>query len=228
MCLGMFLLGFVLYGTLRDSWTLFTIFFPLWGKFSSIISSNIFSVPFFFSSSSETPIIQMLVHLILSQKSMKLSSILFILFPLFYSQELFPLFYIPGHLSVLLPLILLLIPSIEFLISFIVFLIIVCLLFSSSRSLLNVSCISSILVQDFGSSLLSLLWILFRVDCLFPLHFFGLVCFYLAFSSALCFPVFSFDLTYCVWGLLFTGCTFIVPIGFCGCTQWVRLVQCVV
>ena len=36
---------------------------------------------------------------------------------------------------------------------------------------------------DFGSSLLSLLWILFQVDCLFHLHLFGLVGFYLAPSS---------------------------------------------
>ena len=48
MCLGVFLLGFVLYGTLYVSWTWVAIFFPLLGKFSTIISSNIFSVPFFF------------------------------------------------------------------------------------------------------------------------------------------------------------------------------------
>ena len=50
--------------------------------------------------------------------------------------------------------------------------------------------------EDFGSSLLSLLWILFQVDCLFPIHLFGLVVFYLAPSSAVCFSVFSFCLTY--------------------------------
>ena len=38
--------------------------------------------------------------------------------------------------------------------------------------------------------------------------------FYLAPSSAVCFCVFSFCLTYCVWGLLFTGCRFVVPIVF--------------
>ena len=56
--------------------------------------------------------------------------------------------------------------------------IIVCLLFSSSRSFLNVSCI--FYFQDLGSSLLSLLWIIFQVDCLFPPHLFGLLGFYLA------------------------------------------------
>ena len=38
--------------------------------------------------------------------------------------------------------------------------------------------------------------------------------FYLASSSAAYFSVFSFCLTYFVWGLLFTGCRFIVPIVF--------------
>ena len=51
--------------------------------------------------------------------------------------------------------ILLLIPYREFLISFIVLFISVCLLFSSSRSLLNVSCIFSILLPRF--------WIIFSI-----------------------------------------------------------------
>uniref|UniRef100_A0A8C9CTW2 Uncharacterized protein n=1 Tax=Phocoena sinus TaxID=42100 RepID=A0A8C9CTW2_PHOSS len=55
MCLGMFLLGFILYGTLCAYWTLLSISFPILGKFTTIISSNIFSVPFFFSSAPGTP-----------------------------------------------------------------------------------------------------------------------------------------------------------------------------
>ena len=43
-----------------------TISFTMLGKFSTIISSKIFSYPFFYSSSSGIPIIQMLVHLIVS------------------------------------------------------------------------------------------------------------------------------------------------------------------
>ena len=58
MCLGMFLLGFLLYASLWASWTWLTIYFSMLGKFSTIISSKIFSYPFFFSSPSETPIIQ--------------------------------------------------------------------------------------------------------------------------------------------------------------------------
>ena len=87
MCVGLFLLEFILYGTLCASWTLLAISFSMLGKFSTIISSKSFSYPFFFSSSSGTPIIQMLMHLILSQRSLRLSSVLFISFTLFCSSE---------------------------------------------------------------------------------------------------------------------------------------------
>ena len=46
-----------------------------------------FPSPYFFPSFSGTPINRMLVHLILSQRSLRLSSILFIPFPLFCSSE---------------------------------------------------------------------------------------------------------------------------------------------
>ena len=104
----------------------------------------------------------------------------------------------------------------------------VCLLFSSSRSLLNVFFVfSPFYFQDFGSSLLSLFWIIFQVDWLFPLHLLGLVGYCLDPSSAVCFSVFSFCLTYCVWGLLFTGCRCIVSIVFGVCPQWLSFVGCV-
>ena len=48
MCLGVFCLGFILFGTLWVSWTCVTISFPILGKFSAIISSSIFSQPSFF------------------------------------------------------------------------------------------------------------------------------------------------------------------------------------
>ena len=47
-------------------------------------------------------------------------------------------------------------------------------------------------------------------------------------SSAVCFSLFSFCLTYCVWVLLFIGCRFIVPVVFGVCSHWLRLVQWVV
>ena len=65
MCLDVFFLGFILYGNFYTSWTWLTISFSMLEKFSTIISSKIFSFPLF-SSSSGTPIIWMLVHLMLS------------------------------------------------------------------------------------------------------------------------------------------------------------------
>ena len=77
VCLGMFLLGFILPGTLCSFWTWVAISFPMLGKFSTIVSSNIFSDPFSLSSPSGTPIMRMLVHLMLSQSSLRLSSFFF-------------------------------------------------------------------------------------------------------------------------------------------------------
>ena len=104
ICLGMFRLGFILFGTLWVSWTWVIISVPILGKFSTIISSSIFSWSFFLSSSSGIPMIRMLGHLTLSQRSLRLSSFLVILFCFFLSAHLFPPFYLPPHLSYLLPL----------------------------------------------------------------------------------------------------------------------------
>ena len=87
MCLGVFHLGFILFGTLRVSWAWVIIFFPIIGKFSTIISSSIFSWSFFLSSSSGTPMIRMLYHLILSWRSLRLSSFLLISFSFFLSDS---------------------------------------------------------------------------------------------------------------------------------------------
>ena len=48
MCLGMFLLGLVLYGTLWASWTWLTISYFILGKFSTIISTKKFFTSFLF------------------------------------------------------------------------------------------------------------------------------------------------------------------------------------
>ena len=105
MCLGVFHLDkpvFILFGTLWVSWTWVAISFPILGKFSSIISSSIFAWPFFLSSSSGTPMIQMLGRFTLSQRSLSLSSFLLILFSSLF--HLFLPFYLLPHLSCLLPL----------------------------------------------------------------------------------------------------------------------------
>jgi len=96
--LGLFCFGFILFGTLCVSWTLVAISFPILGAFSTIISSSIYSCHFFLSSSG-TPMIRMLGHWTLSQRSLRLSSFLFILFSsllhLFTGSQI----YLPGILS---------------------------------------------------------------------------------------------------------------------------------
>ena len=72
MCLEAFHLGFILFGTLWVSWTWVIISFPILGKFTTIISSIIFTWCFFLSSSSGTPMIQMLGRLTLSWRSRRL------------------------------------------------------------------------------------------------------------------------------------------------------------
>ena len=57
MCLGRFLLGFILYVTLWASWTWVAISYPTLGKFLTIISSNIFQCPFLLISFSGMPMI---------------------------------------------------------------------------------------------------------------------------------------------------------------------------
>ena len=59
MCLGVFHFEFTLFETLWVSWTWVAISFPILGEFSTIISSGVFSWPFFLSSSG-TSMIRML------------------------------------------------------------------------------------------------------------------------------------------------------------------------
>ena len=80
------------------------------GKFSTIISSKVFSYPFFFSSSG-TSIFQMLMYLILSQRSLRLSSVLLILFTLFCSEVIFTILSSSSLICSPASEILLLIPS---------------------------------------------------------------------------------------------------------------------
>ena len=166
MCLGVFHLGFILFGTLWVSWIWVAISFPILGKFSTLISSGIFSWPFFLSSSSGTPVILMLGCLTLSQMFLRLSSFPFSSLLLYFHHSIFHLTYtifclrrqdillylidiylIYIQLSIDTYLILMLVPSRVLLISVIALFIIDRLFFISSRSLLNISCIFSILVS---------------------------------------------------------------------------------
>ena len=114
MCLVVFCLGFILFRILWVSWTWMAISFPILRRFSTIVSSSIFSCPFFLSSSSGTPMIQMLGHLTFSQRSLKLSSFLsFFLSDSFISTILSSTSLILSSASVIL----LLVPSRVLLIS---------------------------------------------------------------------------------------------------------------
>ena len=129
LCLGVFHLGFILFETLWVSWTWVTILFPILGNFSTIISSSIFAWSFFLSSSSGTSMIQMVGRLTLSQRSLRLSSFLLILFSFFPSVSFISTIlsstsFILSSASVIL----LLVPSRVFLISFIALFIIYWLL----------------------------------------------------------------------------------------------------
>ena len=115
----MFHLEFILFGTLWVSWTGITISFPILGKFSTIISS-VFSLSFFLSSSSGILMTRMLGHLTLSQRSLRLYSFLLIRFSFFLSvwfisNILSSTSFILSSASVIL----LLVPSRVFLISFV-------------------------------------------------------------------------------------------------------------
>ena len=121
----------------------------------------------------------MLLCLKLFQKSLRLSSIIFILFPLFCSSAIIPnflsssslihssasanLLLVPYTVSVI-SVIVLFISAYFFFISYMFLVIILILLIAI--------CIFSILFLRFWNILLSLFWIIFQTVCLFPLLFF--------------------------------------------------------
>jgi len=134
----------------------------LLGTFSVIISSHIF-MGSFSPPPSGTCIMQMLVCLMLSQRSLRLSFFFFfILFSIFCFVEWFQ----PSVFNVTYLFFCLSYSAIN---SF-QCIVLLCLFFSSSGSLVNISCIFSIPFQDPGSSSLSMFWILFLEDCLCLLH----------------------------------------------------------
>ena len=153
----------------------------------------------------------MLVRSVWPKRRLRLSLFLFILFLDSSLWQVFPSFCSPAHLSVLLPKSF----SYQFLLVYFslqVCAVHQCLFFSSSRSLLNTSCI--LLIQAsilFLRSwiILSLLWILFQ-NCLLPLRLSNLVDFYLAPFVTHVSDV-SCCLTWSICGLLSTGCRVAAP-----------------
>ena len=161
----------------------------------------------------------MLVHLILSQRSLRLSVIPFFLHHSAL-QKLFPPFYLPAHWFVLLLQIFCYWFLLElFLKTVIVLFVSECLFFNSSRSCLINSCIFSILFSRlliiFTIIILSYFPGSLPISSLFVWTSGFLVCSFIC-VGFLCLFIIIF-LTYCVWGLLFPGfkVEFFLPFGFC-------------
>ena len=212
---------------LLASWTLVAISFPILGKFL-VISSNTFSWPFLLSSSG-TPIIWMLGCFMLSQRSLRLSSF-FTLYLYSSLLQLLPAFYVSAHLSILLPQLLDCRFPLEHFYSVITLFIIDHLFFNSSKSLSNFYCtplfmppvylsMTSLCLQDFGASLLSLAsqrvaydWVTntFTLPTVIILNYFSgrlLISSSFVWSGRIYhvpspdayFSIFSFCLFYCAW-----------------------------
>ena len=170
VCLGLFLLGFIWLGTLYASYT--------WVTVSHIMENFSYCLFRYFLWSSLSlsfptiPKIWMLVHVTLSQRSLKMSSFLFILFSLFCSAAVISTILSSGslvHSSA--SLILLLIPS-SVLYSFLQFLccLTLCALYIFFVEHVLYLCLQSFF-QNLGSSSLSLLWIPFQCWYIAYFHF---------------------------------------------------------
>ena len=100
-CLGVFCLGFILFGSLWVSWNWVIISLPILGTFSTIISSSIFSWSFFVIFFWDSYDLNVGVFNIVPE----VSEVVFITFNSLFFSSLFHLFlpfYLLPHLSYLL------------------------------------------------------------------------------------------------------------------------------
>lgn len=173
MCVGVFLFVFILFGILWASRTWMSVSFLRLGKSSAIISSNNYSGPFSLSSPFGTPIMQMLFHLIMSQRSLKISPFLSFFFHFathfhFHSAWVF-LIALSSSLLIHASIssILLLNPLVYFSVP-------LQLLFGTCLCFLSLhwsSCgVHLFFFWDKWASLWPWLWTPYQVDCLLPLH----------------------------------------------------------
>ena len=156
----------------------------------------------------------------LSQKFLTLYSFLFIHFSLFCSVAvIFINHCFSAHFFVLQPQLF----CYWFLLLYFSFQLLcclsVCLFFNSSISLSNISCIcvcASVLLPKFWIIFTIISEFFFKVYCLASLCLVVLVDFYLVPSSATCFFVVLFCLTFCICGFLSTSCRiFFLASGVC-------------
>ena len=173
--------------------------------------------------SSGIPIMRMLVCFMLSQRSLRPSSFLFILFSLFCSTAL--IFTILSSSSIIhysASVILLLIPFRVFFISVFVLFISVCSLFLLGLCLtvlVSSQSVPPFFFRDLGLSLLSLLWILFQVDFLSPLCLVVLLGFYFISSSGTYSYAILFCSTFCDCGFHSAVCRVVGFLASAVCPQ---------
>ena len=153
----------ILPGTVCASWTWVTISFRMLGKFSAVISSNIFSGP------SKTPDANGSVFNVVPEVPDTVIISFFFCF-LFHGSDfqysIFQLIYLFFCLIYY--------ATDSFSCVFYFRCCVVHLCFLDLLAFLNISCIflvcASVIFWDVGSALLSLLWILFQLECLSPFH----------------------------------------------------------
>ena len=119
----------------------------------------------------------MLVHLILFQSSLRLTSVLFILFTLFCSSSNYFHHFIFQFIDPFFCFRYSAIDSFYSIFNFSNPFVSVCLFFNSPGSLLIDTCIFSIVLARILIIFTIIFWILFQVVCLFPLQLFGILCF---------------------------------------------------